>query len=59
VKPERIHDDLTCTSSDLKRFYSYRTEKGKTGRMLALLGRRGRAAKPQGVSSEAADSDLQ
>jgi polyphenol oxidase len=40
VKPEHIHDDLTCTSSDPARFYSYRMEKGKTGRMLALLGRR-------------------
>jgi copper oxidase (laccase) domain-containing protein len=40
VKEERIHDDLTCTSSDPARFYSYRMEKGKTGRMLALLGRR-------------------
>ena len=34
-----IHDDGTCTSSDAARFYSYRMEKGKTGRMLALLGR--------------------
>jgi copper oxidase (laccase) domain-containing protein len=40
VKPERIHDDLTCTSSDLTKFYSYRMEKGRTGRMLALLGLR-------------------
>lgn len=40
VQPEKIHDDLTCTSSDPARFYSYRLEKGKTGRMLALLGRR-------------------
>jgi polyphenol oxidase len=39
VKGENIHDDLTCTSSDPKRFYSYRMEKGKTGRMLALLGK--------------------
>ena len=35
----QIHDEGTCTSSDLSRFYSYRVEKGKTGRMLALLGR--------------------
>jgi copper oxidase (laccase) domain-containing protein len=40
VKEEHLHDDLTCTSSDLTKFYSYRMEKGKTGRMLALLGRR-------------------
>ena len=33
-----IHDSGTCTASDLGRYYSYRAEKGKTGRMLALLG---------------------
>lgn len=44
VGPEHIHDDLTCTSSDPGRFYSYRMEKGKTGRMLALLGRRSSSA---------------
>lgn len=27
-----------CTSSDLKTYYSYRVEKGATGRMLALFG---------------------
>jgi copper oxidase (laccase) domain-containing protein len=40
VKEDHIHDDHTCTSSDPSKFYSYRMEKGKTGRMLALLGRR-------------------
>jgi len=30
-----------CTGADLKRFYSYRMEEGKTGRMLALIGRAG------------------
>lgn len=35
----QIHDPGTCTSSDLTRYYSYRVERGKTGRMLALLGR--------------------
>lgn len=35
----QIHDTGICTSSDLRRFYSYRMEKGRTGRMLALLGR--------------------
>ena len=35
-----IYDEGICTSSDPARFYSYRTEKGRTGRMLALLGRR-------------------
>ncbi|MGB0992168.1 MAG: polyphenol oxidase family protein [Akkermansiaceae bacterium] len=32
-------DSGTCTSSDLETYYSYRLEKGNTGRMLALLGR--------------------
>lgn len=36
----QIHDDGTCTSADAGRFYSYRMEKGRTGRMLALLGRK-------------------
>ncbi|MCF7787747.1 MAG: polyphenol oxidase family protein [Prosthecobacter sp.] len=35
----QIHDPGLCTSLDLHRFYSYRMEKGRTGRMLALLGR--------------------
>ena len=33
-----IHDSGICTACDLKSYYSYRAEKGKTGRMLALLG---------------------
>jgi len=33
-----IHDEGENTASDLEQFYSYRMEKGKTGRMLALLG---------------------
>lgn len=40
VPADRIRDDGTCTAMDLGRFYSYRMEKGRTGRMLALLGRR-------------------
>jgi copper oxidase (laccase) domain-containing protein len=32
-----IHDNLRCTASDLSIYYSYRMEKGKTGRMLAAL----------------------
>ncbi len=32
-----IHDCGTCTAAELERYYSYRAEKGKTGRMLALL----------------------
>jgi len=34
----QIHDSEVCTACDLKSYYSYRAEKGKTGRMLALLG---------------------
>lgn len=33
----QIHDNGVCTACDLEAFYSYRAEKGKTGRMLALL----------------------
>jgi len=35
---KEIHDSHVCTACDLDRYYSYRAEKGKTGRMLALLG---------------------
>src|SRR5262245_24907170 len=35
---QQIYDSGTCTASDLDRYYSYRTENGKTGRMLAVLG---------------------
>jgi copper oxidase (laccase) domain-containing protein len=34
----KIRDSGVCTACDLDRYYSYRAEKGKTGRMLALLG---------------------
>jgi copper oxidase (laccase) domain-containing protein len=34
----QIHDSGICTASDLQSYYSYRAEKGRTGRMLALLG---------------------
>jgi copper oxidase (laccase) domain-containing protein len=33
-----FHDCGICTSSDLERYYSYRVEKGATGRMLAIFG---------------------
>jgi len=39
VKEENYHDCGVCTSSDLDQYYSYRVEKGATGRMLALLGK--------------------
>ena len=35
---KEIYDSTVCTACDLARYYSYRAEKGKTGRMLALLG---------------------
>ncbi len=35
---KEAHDCGKCTGSDLQRYYSYRMEKGKTGRMLAVLG---------------------
>lgn len=35
---KNIHDSGICTACDIDRYYSYRAEKGKTGRMLALLG---------------------
>ena len=31
------HDSGVCTACDLSRYYSYRAEKGRTGRMLAFL----------------------
>jgi len=39
VLAEHYADCGICTSSDLQRYYSYRIEKGRTGRLLALLGR--------------------
>lgn len=33
----KLHDSGVCTACDLEHYYSYRAEKGKTGRMLALL----------------------
>jgi polyphenol oxidase len=32
-----LHDSDVCTACDLDRYYSYRAEKGRTGRMLAFL----------------------
>ena len=34
----KVRDSGVCTACDIDRYYSYRAEKGKTGRMLALLG---------------------
>ncbi len=33
----QVHDCGVCTACDLDRYYSYRAEKGRTGRMLAML----------------------
>jgi polyphenol oxidase len=33
----QVYDDGTNTATNLHRYYSYRAERGKTGRMLALL----------------------
>ena len=35
---ENIHDPGTCTAKNVERYYSYRKEKGQTGRMLAVVG---------------------
>jgi copper oxidase (laccase) domain-containing protein len=34
---EEVHDSGVCTACNLNAYYSYRAEKGRTGRMLALL----------------------
>ena len=36
-KVGKVVDSGLCTAADLKRFYSYRAEKGKTGRHFAIL----------------------
>lgn len=33
----QVYDSGCCTACDLQRYYSYRAEKARTGRMLALL----------------------
>lgn len=38
VPSSQVHDCGTCTSSDLNRYYSYRVEMGKTGRLFAVMG---------------------
>lgn len=39
LAPQNIIDSGLDTAADLETFYSYRVEKGNTGRMLALFGR--------------------
>ncbi|MEM9282248.1 MAG: polyphenol oxidase family protein [Verrucomicrobiota bacterium] len=38
VPANQIHDCGTCTTSDPDRYYSYRKEMGKTGRLFAVIG---------------------
>lgn len=38
VKPSRIFTASECTACNIQRFFSYRAEKGKTGRMMAVIG---------------------
>lgn len=38
VPADQVHDCGTCTSRDPERYYSYRIEKGRTGRMFACIG---------------------
>lgn len=38
VPTDQIHDCGTCTTSDPDLYYSYRLEKGKTGRLFAVIG---------------------
>lgn len=38
ILKENYHDCEICTTSDPEKYYSYRKEKGMTGRMLALIG---------------------
>lgn len=40
LEVKNIHDSGLDTASDLEFFYSYRIEKGNTGRMLALFGKK-------------------
>lgn len=44
ILSENITDSGLDTATDLETFYSYRVEKGRTGRMLALFGRKPRQA---------------
>jgi copper oxidase (laccase) domain-containing protein len=42
VLPEHIEISDCCTIEDNDKFYSYRKEKGKTGRMYSVIGLRSR-----------------
>ena len=47
----RVFDSGENTAADLERYYSYRMEKGRTGRMLALLALKGSVSARRGVSA--------
>jgi copper oxidase (laccase) domain-containing protein len=38
VKSNRIFAASECTACNVERFFSYRAEKGSTGRMMAVIG---------------------
>lgn len=38
LRAENVHDFGNCTAENVDCYYSYRREKGRTGRMLAVLG---------------------
>ncbi len=38
IQPEHYHDCGISTATDLERYYSYRIEKGQTGRLMAVMG---------------------
>ncbi len=38
VRPESIYINGDCTACRVDRYFSYRAERGKTGRMLAVIG---------------------
>ncbi|MEC9055339.1 MAG: laccase domain-containing protein, partial [Verrucomicrobiota bacterium] len=46
VPPQQVKMSGECTGENVEEFYSYRVERGKTGRMLALLGRTGDTPEP-------------
>jgi copper oxidase (laccase) domain-containing protein len=44
VKPEHIAISKWCTSCDRDYFYSHRRDEGKTGRMVAWIGKKERGS---------------
>ena len=52
VPPEQVHDCGTCTGTKVEDYYSYRMEKGRTGRLLALLGMEIRVATGDAVRKD-------